>query len=136
MSFIWAIEKLAQKDVNMRMKIYHLDTCNTCQRIIKEIDHETQFEYQNIKTEALFEADLDFFKDKVGSYEALFSRRAMKYRSMGLNNQELTEADYKRLILEEYTFLKRPVIVIDEDVFVGNAKKTVAAAKEKLESIQ
>ena len=87
---------------------------------------------QNIKEEAITEAQIDFMKEKVGSYEALFSRRAMKYRAMGLNNQELTEADYRRLILEEYTFLKRPVIIIDDAIFVGNAKKAVQGAKAKL----
>ncbi|MEN0047244.1 MAG: ArsC/Spx/MgsR family protein [Bacteroidota bacterium] len=118
------------------MKIFFLDTCNTCQRIIKEIDHEDQFEYQNIKADPISEKDLDDFKERVGSYEALFNRRAMKYRQMGLNKETLSEADYRRLILGEYTFLKRPVIVIDDDIFVGNAKKTVAAAKEKLEDVQ
>ena len=66
-----------------------------------------------------------------GSFEALFSRRAMKYRSLGLNEQELNEADYKKWILEEYTFLKRPVILIDGEIFIGNAKKNVAAAQAK-----
>jgi arsenate reductase len=47
-------------------------------------------------------------KELAGSYEALFSRRAMKYRSMGLNEMELSEDDYRKYILEEYTFLKRP----------------------------
>ena len=51
---------------------------------------------------------------------------------MGLDKQTLQEADYRRLILEEYTFLKRPVIVIDEEVFVGSTKKNIEAAKSKL----
>lgn len=71
-------------------------------------------------------------KAMAGSYEALFSRRAMKYRSMGLDKQDLSEQDYRRLILEEYTFLKRPVILIDSEIYVGNSKKVVAAAKSKL----
>lgn len=112
-------------------KIYHLANCNTCQRIIGELgaDH---FELQNIKTEAITPKQLEEMKEKAGSFEALFSRRAMKYRGMGLHEQTLTEADYKRLILEEYTFLKRPVIHIDGEQFVGNSKKVVAAAKAKL----
>ena len=52
---------------------------------------------------------------------------------MGLHEQTLTEKDYKRLILEEYTFLKRPVALIDGEYFVGNTKKVVAAAVQKLE---
>jgi len=56
----------------------------------------------------------------------------MKYRSMGLNEMTLTEADYKKYILEEYTFLKRPVFIIDNAIFVGNSKKNVEAVKSAL----
>lgn len=113
-------------------KIYHLSTCDTCQRIIAELNRAEGFEFQDIKTEKITPAQLDFMKEKVGSYEALFSKIAMKYRSMGLNKKQLTEEDYRNLILEEYTFLKRPVIIIDNEIFVGNAKKTIEAAKAKL----
>ena len=113
-------------------KIYHLSTCNTCQRIIGELNNGEGFELQDIKVKNIEPETLDFLKEQAGSYEALFSRRAMKYRSMGLNEMKLTEADYRRYILEEYTFLKRPVVIIDGEAFIGNAKKTVAAAKAKL----
>lgn len=113
-------------------KIYHLSSCSTCQRIIKELNNGEGFEMQDIKTEPITEAQLEEMQAKVGSYEALFSRRAMKYRGMGLHEKTLSEVDYKRLILEEYTFLKRPVIWIDGEFFVGNSKKVVAAAAEKL----
>ena len=112
-------------------KIFHLSSCTTCQRILKELGGAKDFELQDIKEENLQPEQLDFLKNKVGSYEALFSRRAMKYKSMGLKDQQLSEKDYRRLILEEYTFLKRPVIVIGNEVFVGNAKKNIEAAKAK-----
>jgi len=113
-------------------KIFHLATCNTCQRIIKELDVDDDFELQNIKEEQITTEQLEKMKDMSGSYESLFSRRAMKYRRMGLNEMELSEGDYKKYILEEYTFLKRPVVIIDEEIFVGNSKKIVEAAKQKL----
>ena len=113
-------------------KIYHLQNCNTCQRILKELDAEKHFELQNIKEENITPKQLDEMKEKVGTYEALFSRRAMKYRSMGLNEQTLSENDYRKYILEEYTFLKRPVIIVDENIFVGNSKKVVEAAKKAI----
>ncbi|MCO6478049.1 MAG: arsenate reductase [Phaeodactylibacter sp.] len=113
-------------------KIYHLSTCNTCQRIIGELNGGKGFELQDIKTDRITPQQLDEMKTLAGSYESLFSRRAMKYRSMGLHEQDLSEADYRRLILEEYTFLKRPVALIDGEIFVGNSKKAVAAAKSKL----
>lgn len=90
------------------------------------------FEQQDIKTEKITTKQLEEMKELAGSYEALFSRRSMKYRAMGLHEQELGEKDYKKLILEEYTFLKRPVFLVEGEIFVGNAKKTTAALQEKL----
>ena len=109
-------------------KIYHLATCSTCQRIIKELNTDG-VELQDIKTEAITEKQLEEMHALAGSYESLFSKRAMKYRSMGLNEMTLSEADYKKYILQEYTFLKRPVIIVNEQIFVGNSKKVVEAAK-------
>lgn len=113
-------------------KIYHLSTCNTCQRIIKELGGLEGFEMQNIKEERIMAKQIDEMKKMAGSYEALFSRRSMKYRPMGLHEREISEKEYRKLIMDEYTFLKRPVIIIDDEIFIGNAKKVVAAAKEKL----
>jgi len=115
-------------------KIYHLSNCKTCQKVIAQLNNGEGFDLQDIKENALTEEQLNFMKDKVGSYEALFSRRAMKYRSMGLNEKDLGEEDYKKYILEEYTFLKRPVVVIDDEVFVGSAKKAVEGALKKLQA--
>jgi arsenate reductase len=67
-----------------------------------------------------------------GSYEALFSKRAKLYKEMDLKNTELKEADYKHYILQHYTFLKRPVLVLVQQIFVGNSPKVVEAAKQAL----
>jgi len=113
-------------------KIFHLANCNTCQRIIKELNNGDGFELQNIKEEKMTAKQIDEMQKMAGSYEALFSRRALKYRSMGLNELKLGEKDYRKYILEEYTFLKRPIIIIDNEIFIGNSKKVTAAAKAKL----
>jgi arsenate reductase len=114
-------------------KIFHLGSCSTNQRILKELEpFTTTFEFKDIKQEKITAKELDEMKKRAGSYEALFSRVALKYRSLGLNNMELTEDDYKKYILEEYTFLKRPVIVNGKDIFIGNAKSNVAAALTSL----
>jgi arsenate reductase-like glutaredoxin family protein len=113
-------------------KIYHLSTCSTCIRIIKEINPAKDVVLQDIKTESITEEQIDEMARMAGGYEPLFSRRAMKYRSMGLKDKNLNEQDYKQLILDEYTFLSRPVIIVNDQIFVGNSKKVVDAAKEAL----
>ena len=105
-------------------KIYHLSTCTTCQRMLKERGAAVKgFVLQDIKTDGITPVQLDELKAKTGSYEALFSKRALKYKELGLKDQRLTEEDYRRLILEEYTFLKRPVIVDGKKVVVGSPGK-------------
>lgn len=115
-------------------KIYHLGSCSTCIRILKELQPLDGVVLQDIKTEQITAQQLEEVKDLSGSYESLFSKRAMLFRQRGLHEQQLSEDDYKNLILEHYTFLKRPVILVDEQIFVGNSKKTVQAAKEALHS--
>ncbi|MES2587597.1 MAG: ArsC/Spx/MgsR family protein [Bacteroidota bacterium] len=113
-------------------KIYHLSSCSTNARILKDLKPGKDVELVDIKQTNIDEKTLDWLKEKVGSYEALFSKKALKYRSLGLNAMQLTEADYRKHMLEEYTFLKRPFIILDNDVFIGNTKKVVEEAKAKI----
>ncbi|MDO9038440.1 MAG: ArsC/Spx/MgsR family protein [Lutibacter sp.] len=103
-------------------KIYHLKTCDTCRRILKEMD-TSGYILQEIKTEPITVKQLDELFALTKSYEVLFSRSAKKYKEMDLKSQQLTEKDYRQLILDEYTFLKRPVIVNGNEVYTGNKKK-------------
>lgn len=115
-------------------KIYYLESCSTCQRILSELQPLDGVELQEIKSEGITSDQLEQMKNLAGNYEALFSRRAMLFRQRGLHEKELSEKDYKDLILDHYTFLKRPVLVLDDQIFVGNSKKVVQAAKEALQS--
>ncbi|SFW53042.1 arsenate reductase family protein [Cellulophaga fucicola] len=113
-------------------KIYYLSTCDTCKRILKELQPLNGFVLQDIKTDTITDTQVTEMHSLSGSYESLFSKRARLYKEKGLADKELQEADYKDLILEHYTFLKRPVIIVDNAIFIGNSKKVVAAAKEKI----
>lgn len=107
-------------------KIYFLSTCTTCKRIMDELGPLiNDFEKQDIKIQPITLDQIDEMKERSGSYELLFSRKAMKYRSMGLGDKNLSEEDYRQLIQEEYTFLKRPVFVINNQIFIGNSKKNI-----------
>ena len=115
-------------------KIYHLATCDTCKRIIKELDLSSDFIQQEIKNEEITVKQLEEMHALSGSYEALFSKRAKRYKERGLKDENLQERDFKQLILEHYTFLKRPVVIYDNQIFIGNSKNTVAAAKATIHS--
>lgn len=115
-------------------KIFHLASCSTCQRIIKELQPLAGFKFQDIKSVPITKGQLEQMHDTSKSYEDLFSKRAVLYRERGLKEQNLKEDDYKALLLEHYTFLKRPVIIVNDQIFIGNSKKVVAAAKKAIDS--
>lgn len=111
-------------------KAYYLGSCSTCKRILSAID-TTDLAMQDIKQQALTNEQIQEMAKLAGTYEALFSRRAQKYKQMGLKDIKLTEEDYKKLILEHYTFLKRPVFIIDSEIFIGNSPKVIEELKTK-----
>ncbi len=110
-------------------KVYYLKTCSTCIRILKDLNLPSEFVLQDIKKEEITVKQLEDMKELSGSYEALFSKRSKLYKEMDLKNQQLEERDYKNYILEHYTFLSRPVIINEDQIFIGNSKNTVEAAK-------
>jgi arsenate reductase len=113
-------------------KIYYLKTCSTCVRIIKTLNLPSTFIFQDIKEQEITVKQLEQLQKLSGSYEALFSKRAKLYKEMGLKDQNLTEKDFKHYILEHYTFLSRPVIIFNNQIFIGNSPKTVEAAKKAI----
>ena len=112
-------------------KVYFLKTCDTCKRILKEVNTE-DFEMREIKSKPISATELEEMYQLSNSYEALFNKRARLYKAMDLKNQDLSEIDYKNLLLDEYTFLKRPVFIVDNEIFIGNSKKEIEKLKEKL----
>ncbi|KAF2514603.1 arsenate reductase family protein [Flavobacterium foetidum] len=106
-------------------KIYYLASCDTCRKIIKSLP-ENNLVFQDIRQEPITDEQLEEMHQLAGSYEALFSRKAQLYKSMDLKNKDLKEADFKKYILEHYTFLSRPVFIIDGKIYIGNSQKNVA----------
>lgn len=112
-------------------KVYYLSNCSTCKRILNELNLN-DFETQDIKETPVTKEQIEEMFKLSLSYEALFSRRALKYKSMGLKDKTLNENDYKVLIINEYTFLKRPIFIISDKIFIGNSKKNIESVKISL----
>ena len=106
-------------------KIYYLASCDTCRKIIKGLPKDNDLAFHDIKQNPITETELEEMHRLAGSYEALFSKKAQLYKSMDLKNKSLTEADYKKYILEHYTFLSRPVFIIDEKIYIGNTQQNI-----------
>lgn len=109
-------------------KIYFLKTCDTCKRILKSLPQLDSFILQDIKENPITVKQLEEMHALTGNYEVLFSKKAKLYSEMGLKEANLTEKDFKHYILEHYTFLARPVIIVGDQIFVGNSPKTIESA--------
>lgn len=105
--------------------IYYLASCDTCRKIIKSLPKDHDFKFHDIKQDPITVAELEKMRELSGSYEALFSKKAVLYKSMDLKNKSLTEDDYKKYILEHYTFLSRPVFIIKDKIYIGNTQQNM-----------
>lgn len=112
-------------------KILYLSTCNTCKRIISELNTDG-FELQDTKKTLATKEDIEFLRQHVNSYEELINRRAQLWQKRDLKNKSLSEEDFKALLLEHYSFIKRPIFIDGDHVFIGNTKKVIADLKSHL----
>ncbi|MDI1254880.1 MAG: arsenate reductase [Flavobacterium sp.] len=106
-------------------KIYYLASCDTCRKIIKLLPNADRLQFHDIRQNPITANELEEMHQLSGSYEALFSKKAQLYKSMDLKNKSLTEADFKKYLLEHYTFLSRPVFIIGSKIYIGNSQKNV-----------
>ena len=121
------------KEIAIHMDIiYYLASCDTCRKIIKSLPKEHDFKFHDIKQDPITVAELEKMRELSGSYEALFSKKAQLYKSMDLKNKSLTEDDYKKYILEHYTFLSRPVFIIKDKIYIGNTQQNMLQVMKAL----
>ena len=99
---------------------------------MSELQLPDNFIRQDIKTDPLTPKQIEEMYSLAGSYESLFSKRAKLYKERDLKNQRLEDENYRDLILEHYTFLKRPVIINESSIFIGNSKMEVEGAKQSI----
>ncbi|MBN9313594.1 MAG: arsenate reductase family protein [Chryseobacterium sp. 39-10] len=105
-------------------KVYYLKTCTTNKRIMQDLDLN-DWELQEIKSAPVTEEQLAEMYAKTKSYEALFSRKSTQIKLRGIDVKSLKEDDYKNLLLDHYSFLKRPVFITDDAIFVGSEKSNL-----------
>ncbi|MDG1842243.1 MAG: ArsC/Spx/MgsR family protein [Crocinitomicaceae bacterium] len=127
-SLFFSFNKIQQ--LMSELTIYHLKTCSTCKRIINELTLPSKTNLKCIKEIRISLNELEKMRALSGSYESLFSKRSQKYKALGLKEKKLSEHELKDLILKEYTFLKRPVFMFEDGIYIGNSKKTIALLKE------
>ncbi len=116
-------------------KIYYLASCDTCRKIIKQLPENHNLLFHDIRQNPITETQLLEMYELSNSYEALFSKKAQLYKSLGLKDKNLTEADFKKYLLEHYTFLSRPVFIINQKIYIGNSQQNILAVHKALQNV-
>ena len=117
----------------MKNTFLYLSTCSTCVRIIKSLGIEGADFLQNLKEQMATPAQLALLYANTNSYEQLINKRGRVYAQMKREGTVFSEAVYKALLEKEYSCLKRPVLVWNNNVFLGNSKATVTGMKAALD---
>lgn len=109
----------------MTLTVYGLPHCSTCQKAVAYLEGKgARVErFHDLKAQPLSAAEVRELASRVGGVEKLFSRRALKYRALGLHERELSEEEMLRLMAEEYTFVTRPVVVAEGAAVAGFAPR-------------
>lgn len=115
----------------MEKTVFYLKTCGTNKKIMAELNLE-DWTHREIKSQAISETELETMHQLAGSYDALFSKRSQEIKKRAIDVKNLSEEDKKQLILSHYSFLKRPVFVDGNMIFIGSDKKTVEAVSSRL----
>ncbi len=100
---------------------YWSENCSTCQKAKRFVERHgiKNYELRDIKENPLSPVEIVRLVEMLGGAEELFSRRAVKYREMKLNERKLSETEMIDLMNEDYTFLKRPILVIGDKAIAG-----------------
>jgi len=111
----------------LNTSFFYLKTCDTCKRILKELNLPSEVVLREIKSAPITPEELEQMKVHFSSYEELFNKRAVKFRS--IDSSSFEDSDYKKLLLSDYTFLKRPVLLLSDKAYAGNSKESIQKMK-------
>lgn len=116
-------------------KVYFLSTCDTCKKIMKQVGVTSDFEMVDLKSHSFSSTELDLFLSVLPNPYDLINKRSILYRELNLKGKELSRNEVVSLIKQHYTLIKRPIFVLDNEVFIGNSSSVVTHVKDKIGAV-
>ena len=116
-------------------KLYYLSTCSSCKKIISSWKLNKSVKLIDIKKNPINSKGLESVYAISKNYEDIFNKRALLFREVKKETKNINENTYKELILKHYSFLKRPILIIGNKLFIGNTKEMVLKAKIELDKL-
>ena len=106
-------------------QIYGIKNCDTVKKAIKWLDNNNiTYDFHDFKTGGLTESLLTTFTTRADWIE-LINKRSTTYRNLPDNiKNNLTPEAAKAAVLEQPTLLKRPLLIINDQLYLGFKPET------------
>jgi Spx/MgsR family transcriptional regulator len=101
------------------IKVYGIKNCDSVRKALKYLkNHALEFEFIDFRETPVSDREISQWL-KYSDVNTLFNARGTTYRTLKLKELKLDDAHKKMWLAKENMLIKRPVIVLDNDLIVG-----------------
>ena len=101
------------------IKMYGIKNCDSVKKAVKYLkDHNLEYEFIDFKETPVSNLEISKWLEH-SDIKTLFNTRGTTYRTLKLGKLDLDETQKQEWLAKENMLIKRPVIVLDNDVIVG-----------------
>lgn len=113
------------------LRIVGIKNCNTMKKTFDWLNEKgVDYDFRDVKKDPLDRDELESLAGRLG-LDTLINKRGMKWRTLGLKDQDLSDAELMKVLEEHQTMIKRPVLVVDDAVMVGFDEEAVTTFLEE-----
>jgi len=100
--------------------LYGIKNCDSVKKARKWLDqHELAYQFHDFRVEGLTPEQLQLFIEK-GTWEKLLNKRSTSWKQLeAMQKADLNAEKVAALMLAQPTLIKRPVLVANEQLFIG-----------------
>lgn len=101
------------------IQVYGIKNCNKVRDTFSWLKkNDIEYEFVDLKKEPLNREELQSLVQQIG-LDVLVNKRGMKWRQLGLKDENLSDDELFEVLLENQSMIKRPVLVQDQAIMVG-----------------
>ncbi len=101
------------------LKIYGIKNCDSVRKAIKFLkSHDISYEFVDFRETPVGDTEVNEWL-QYGDIKTLFNTRGTTYRTLKLKELNLNDNNKKTWLSKENMLIKRPVIVLDNQIIVG-----------------
>lgn len=101
------------------IKVYGIKNCDSVRKAIKYLkNHELDFEFIDFRETPVSDTEISEWLEH-SDINTLFNTRGTTYRTLKLKELNLDDQGKREWLEKENMLIKRPVIILDNDVIVG-----------------